>query len=818
MALKTYELKADELIFRCDPKIFDFECTKDLAPLREFIGQDRAIKAIDFGLSMDQNGYNVFVAGLTGTGKTTAVKTYIKKLLDGRKDKDQLSTPDDWCFLFNFEDADRPQIVNIPAGKGKSLRDDMDKLLENLKVELSKAFSSEEFKNEMNKTVEEGQTKQRKLLEALGEEAQQQGFLFQMTTRGPALVPVKDGKPMSEDDYYQLGEDERKQIEEKRAKLLEKMKKAFQSAQELEKDVREKLKKNEREIAEYTVSDLYMKLNEKYAGNEKITQYLERLKEYTLDNIDIFKEEEEKEKQVMGLPESFISRGRDPFIPFRVNVFVDNSESSGPPVVIEPHPTFANMFGKTERRFLFGGYMSDHTMLKAGSLQNANGGYLLINALDILTNPGVWPALKRALKTRELRMEDPYEQFGLIAPQGLRPQAMPLNVKVFIIGDNYLYQMLSRFDEDFWEVFKVKADFDYEIDRTDDNMVHFAAFISGCCEKCELHHFDPEGVARVIEHASRLVSDKNKLTSRFAVVRELVQEADYWANKDGASLVSGKHVESAINERYHRHNLPDEHIREMIREGTLMIDIKGSVIGQINGLSVYSLGDVAFGKPSRITCRTYLGRGGVINIERESQLSGPLHNKGVYILSGYMGWKYAQSTPLSLSASICFEQSYEGVDGDSASSTELYALLSSIAGIPIKQNIAVTGSVNQNGEVQAIGGVNQKIEGFFRVCQAKGLTGDQGVMIPESNRSNLMLKPEVVNAVSSGKFHIYAVRTIDEGIELLTGVKAGKRKKDGSYPKNTVNYAVDQALKGMALKLKDFYHPPEGKHDPAEGQ
>ncbi len=808
MKPKKYELNPYELCWTCNPKLFDFECTKDLAPLREFIGQDRAIRAIDFGLSMNHDGYNVYVAGLTGTGKTTAVKTYIKKLLDAGKGTQQLPEVEDWCYLYNFLDPDRPHIISVPRGQGKTLREEMNDLLNNLKRALFKAFSSDEYRNEMDKAVESGQSEQRKMLDEIRELAQQQGFLFQMTSRGPALIPLKDNKPMSEEDYYGLAENDRKRIDAKRAELQDKMKKIFETASELEKSVRDKLKRNEREVAEFTVSDLFNTLTKIYTEYENIVNYFNALKQYTLDNLDIFREEEEKEKPLMGIPESYLSRGRDPLIPFKVNVFVDNSESAGPPVIIEPHPTHANLFGKTERRFLFGGYLSDHTMLKAGSLHIANGGYLLLNTLDVLNNPGVWPALKRAIKTKEIRMEDPFEQFGIIAPQGLRPQPMPLNIKVFLIGDNSLYQMLSRFDEDFWEVFKVKADFDFEIERTNENMMHFAAFIAGCCDKCELHHFAPDGVAKVVEYASRLVGDQGKLTSRFAVIRELVQEADHWARKDGASLVSRKHVESAIEERFFRHNLPDQHIQEMIDQGTLMIDVDSSVVGQVNALSVYNLGDVSFGKPSRITCRTYLGRGGVINIERESQLSGPLHNKGVYILGGYLGWKYAQNRPLSLSASICFEQSYEGVDGDSASSTELYALLSSLSDIPVKQNIAVTGSVNQKGEIQAIGGVNQKIEGFFRVCKARGLTGNQGVMIPEANRRHLMLRSEVVEAVRKGTFHIYAVKTVDEGIEVITGLKAGKKRKDGSYPRNTVNYAVDRALNNMALQLKEFYRSP----------
>ena len=463
------------------------------------------------------------------------------------------------------------------------------------------------------------------------------------------------------------------------------------------------------------------------------------------------------------------------------------------------------MFGKIERRFLFGGYLSDHTMLKAGALSLANGGYLLVNASDVITNTGVWPALKRAIKNKEVRIEDPFEQFGLIAPQAMRPEPMPIKVKVILTGDALLYQTLSMYDEDFWEIFKVKADFDFEIEKTKENMLDYAAFLSGCCEECETRHFDPSGVAKVIEYSARMVADQERLSSRFAQIKDWIEEANYWASQDNTKFISASHVQKAITERLFRHNLVEERIRDMINRGTVMIDVDGTVVGQVNGLSVYTLGDITFGKPSRITAKTFLGRSGVINIERESQLSGPIHNKGVMILSGYLGWKYAQDKPLSLSASLCFEQSYEGVEGDSASSTELYAILSSLSDIPVKQSIAVTGSVNQRGEIQPIGGVNQKIEGFYKVCQAKGLTGDQGVLVPCQNLRNLMLQEEVVEAVRNGQFHIYSAKTIDEGIEIVTGVNAGERQKDGTYPEGTVNYLVDKQLKEMAERLKGFY-------------
>ncbi len=457
-------------------------------------------------------------------------------------------------------------------------------------------------------------------------------------------------------------------------------------------------------------------------------------------------------------------------------------------------------------------------MLKPGALSRANGGYLLLSAREVIMNPGVWPALKRAIKEQEVRIEDPFEQFGLIAPQGIRAEPMPIKVKIVLIGDAMLYQLLAIYDEDFWEIFKVKADFNFEVEKTEKNVLSYAAFLAGCCEDCKARHFDPSGVARVVEYCSRLVEDQERLSTRFARIQELVEESNYWADKEKAKYISASHVQKAIDEKIFRHNLIEERMQDFIDRGTIMIDVEGAVLGQVNGLSVYSLGDIAFGKPSRITARTFLGRSGVINIERETQLSGPIHNKGVMILSGYLGWKYAQDKPLSLSASLCFEQSYEGVEGDSASSTELYAILSSLSGVPIKQGIAVTGSVNQKGEVQPIGGVNEKIEGFFLSCKAKGLTGEQGVMIPHQNVKNLMLREEVVEAVRNNKFHIYSAKTVDEGIGILTGVPAGERQEDGSYPEGTINYLVDKQLRDMAEKLKSFYGEEKEKEKEKKGK
>ncbi|HUH66164.1 MAG TPA: AAA family ATPase [Syntrophales bacterium] len=802
MDLKQFEVPIEKLRWQCDPAIFDFECTSDMAPLREFIGQDRAIRAIEFGLTMHHEGYNIFVAGLTGTGKTSVVKTYIDRLIASGQIGDG-SRPQDWAYVYNFADPDRPQAIGMPQGSCKDFRNRISDLLNRLKEDLARAFASEEYKNTHKKVVEESQAEQQQILQEIGEETRKQGFVLEMTQMGPVLFPLKDGRPMDQSEYLALDESTRKELDKRHADLLKKVQRTFERLHELQHQTMQKLAGTDKALADVTVSRLFSGHLASYSNQPKIIQYLGDLKKYTLDNLDIFKGEEGKPANIFGLAGNQMMQGRDPYLPFQINVFIDNSDTEGPPVITESNPIYPNLFGKIERRFLLGGYLSDHTMLKPGALHLANGGFLLLSAVEVLTDMGVWPALKRAIRNKEARVEDPFEQFGLIAPQGMRPEPIPIETKIFLIGDPLTYQLLAMYDEEFWELFRVKAEFDYEVQRTPDNIRDFAAFIGGCCEECQVRHFDRTGVAKVLEFTSRMVSDQQKLSSRFSQIREIVLEAEHWAEKDGAELVGAKHVEQALEERRFRHNLPDERIKEMMERGTIMIDTNGAAVGQVNGLSVYSLGDVTFGKPSRITCRTFLGRQGIINIERESKLSGPIHNKGVLILNGYVGSRFAQDFPLSLSASLCFEQSYEGVEGDSASSTELYALLSSLSGVPIRQNIAVTGSVNQKGEVQPIGGVNQKIEGFYGICKAKGLTGSQGVMIPALNVENLMLRQEILDAVKDGQFRIWAVNTIDEGIEILTGVPMGEIV-DGRFPEQTISSKVDVTLRQMAAKLKEY--------------
>lgn len=798
MDLSAYKVPPEKLRWQCDPGFFTFECTADVTPLEEFVGQDRAIQAINFGLGVERSGYNIFVTGLTGTGKTSAVKSHIQKIVKEREAQGKPYKIDDWCHVHNLTDPDRPRALRLPQGQGKKLRSHMEDLLKKLKASLTRAFTSEEYSDQRKRAIDDGQNRNRQLFQEMEKAASKEGLAIQSSPYGVVVIPLIEGRPFSQTEYLALKEEERSTIEAKRAEFMEQIEETIQKAHALEKETADKVKTLDRRTGEHAISRPFNEITKEYKNFPDVLVYLEETKTYTMDNLDLFQEREGQE----ALPK--VPRDKAPFLPFEVNVFIDNSDTKGPPIIIEPNPTHGNLFGKIERRAAMGVYYTDHMMLKPGSIDLANSGYLVLNARDVLLNPGVWESLKRVIKTKEHRLEDPFEQFGLIAPHGLRPQPIPNEVKIIMIGDYSIYQLLSLYDEDFWEIFKVKADFDFQIGRTPEHMDAYCSFISATCRDEKLLAFDRTGVAEVLEYGARLVADQEKLSTRFGQIKDLLIEADFWAQKANSDLVYGKHVQKALDQKIYRSNRVSERINELIAEGTLMVDVEGAAVGQVNGLAVYDLGDISFGKPSRITAKTFMGRRGVINIERESQLSGKIHDKGVLILSGFLGWKYAQDKPLSLSTSLCFEQSYEGVEGDSASSTELYAILSSLSGLPIKQNIAVTGSVNQMGEIQPIGGVNQKTEGFFDVCKAKGLTGEQGVIIPHQNVRNLMLREDVVEAIKQKQFHVYAVKTVDQGIEILTGVSAGERDEKGYYPEGGVNYLVNERLKALAEGLKGF--------------
>jgi predicted ATP-dependent protease len=790
-----YQLPVETLRWRCDLSFLPFSCTADMTPLEDFIGQERAMRAIEFGLGVDKPGFNIFVTGLTGTGKTTIIKAFLEKVSnERRRAAADADLPDDWCYVYNFADPDRPRALRIQRGWGKALQADMERLVRLLQREAKKIFESDEFSSQRQTIIEELQKKQQPMMEELMAKASRGGFSLRMTPSGIVLLPTKDGKPMQEPEYLALSAEEKKRMEEKRSELEREVEETLREGKKLEREIAERLEELEKQAGEYLVRAPFSELKEKYAAYGAVLTYFDEARAHILKNLQKFRGAEASPPALPGPIPIAVEPTTDPFLPYRVNVFVDNSSLQGPPIIVETNPNYHNLFGAVEKKPIVGGYITDFTLIKAGSLSRANGGYLVLYDRDVLANAGVWEALQRVIKTRELRIEEPATFFGWAPPQGLRPEPIPNNTKIIMVGDPFRYRALAAVDPDFRETFKVKADFDNEAGRSQDHITAFACFISDYCNREKLRHFEAGAVARVIEDCARRADDQHKLSTRFSDMADLLVECDYWAGRDNAALVTAAHVERALEEKTFRLNLIEKRLQEMIAEGTILVDVDGDVIGQVNGLAVYQMGDFSFGKPSRITAKTFMGRGGIVNIERESKMSGNSHDKGVLILAGYLGGKFAQERPLSLAASICFEQSYDGVDGDSASSTELYAILSSLAALPLKQGIAVTGSVNQNGEIQAIGGINQKIEGFFDVCRLKGLTGTQGVLVPRANLRNLMLRPDVVEAVRQKQFTIYAVSTVDEGIEVMTGVSAGQRGADGRYPEESVNGRVDKKL------------------------
>jgi len=798
-----------ETCWTCDVDSLNFQCTDELTPLDHFIGQDRALEAIRFGLEVDKPGYNLFVTGLTGTGKASAIKAHLESLVEDLERRERQRPISDWVYVYNFDDPDRPRALRLPVGIGRAFRSNLSEFPNVLKEEIPKVLQSEEYEARRRAIEDDGRKDGQELMAKLEQEAQAANFSLQVTPSGITLFPMLEDRPMTPEEYQALAAEPKQAVDETREQLMQSTQATMPKMRDIEKDTGEKIKTLEREAANLCVSEVFRHMMETFSDVPTIWEYLVRLIEHVLDNLGLFKEQPPAGMQPSpGVTANAGGAGLalNPFLPFEVNVLVDNSGVEGVPIVIEPNPNWGNLFGRIERRSIMGTYVSDHAMLKSGSIHRANGGYLVLNARDMLMYPAVWEGLKRIIRNREIQLEDPAEQAGYSIPQGLRPEPISLDLKVIATGDEGIYRTLSTLDqEDFGDLFKVKAEFDNQIELTPENIQAYCAFICWTCQEEQLLQFDAGGAARVIEYAARQVSDQNKLSTRFGQIKDLLIEADYWARKDSCSLVEATHVRQAKAQKIHRLNLVEERLREMIAEGSLLLEVTGSAVGQINGLAVYDLGDFSFGRPSRITAQTFAGREGVINIEREASLSGRTHDKGVLILGGFLGARYGQERPLTLTASMCFEQSYDGVDGDSASSTELYAIISSLSGLPLKQNIAVTGSVNQNGEIQPIGGVNQKVEGMFDVCRIDGLTGDQGVMIPFQNKRNLMLREDVAEAIKEGTFKVYAVKTIDEGLEILTGVPAGKRQADGSFPKGTVNQLVDQRLKELHQSMRGYY-------------
>jgi len=793
------ELPSEKLRWTCPAEKIRFATTNDFEPCEEIIGQQRALKALKTGLDIKTLGYNIFISGMVGTGRTTTIKQLLERLKKGEP------IPDDILYVNNFKNPDEPRLIVLPAGKGKQFSEESNSLIERLKQNVPALLTSQYYGERRDQIIETQQKKQKDILKTFEDEVAEKGFSVIQVQMGlfvkPDLIPVVEGTPIpfpklealvKENKFKAAAlEDMKKKYEE----LSEKLEQVFGRMRDIEEETRNLMKSWDEEAISPIIKDGVNAIRAKFPGPQT-EAYFAEVEENLYKGIEQFKgprkEDEPKEADL-----------NDPYLEYRVNLLVDNSELEHAPVIMENNPTYINLFGSIESTASrFGAWQTDFTRIKGGSFLKANGGYLVINAQDAISEPGVWPTLKRTLRNQTFEIQN-FSSLFLFAPKSLKPEAVKCNVKVVMIGDDEIYNLLYFLDSDFKKIFKIKAEFDSEVTKDDQTITDYASFIQKICKEDGLNPFDRDGIAAVIEYGTRIAGRQKKVSTRFHIIADVVREASYWASREKKTVVTRRHVDKAVKERFDRVSLIENKIQEMIDEGSIMIDTKGQVVGQVNGLSVYDMGQFSFGKPTRITAKTSVGRAGVINIEREADLSGKTHNKGVLILAGYLRGKYAQTKPLSMAASIAFEQSYGGIDGDSASSTEVYAVLSSLSKLPLRQDIAVTGSLNQKGDIQPIGGVNEKIEGFFDVCKAKGLAGTQGVVIPIQNVQNLMLRADVVEAVRKGKFHIYPVASIDAGIEILTGTKAGEPKPDGGYEEGTVHSLVDQELQRLAQSLKD---------------
>ncbi len=795
---------ADQLRWRLDPNTLSFETTEDLKPLKEIIGQKRGVEAFRFGMGIDKPGYNVFVTGMAGTGRMSTIRKLLEEI-----SKKKAVVPDDYCYVNNFKNSEAPILLRLEPGKGRKFKKDVRNFVEALKKDIPQFFESQDYLNRKKEIMEEYEKKGKDFFKDLDKKVRAEGFALVDIQVGqmkrPEVVPLIDGNPTHIDQVEAMVEkgrfpkDEFEGLKKKQEKLRKDVEQISLDLRTLQKEVQEDIEKMDRLMFTKMATELTAPLKDRYK-TKQISDYIDDMLADMTDNLHIFTPQ--SQQAIPGFP--FTLPEGDAFQPYQVNLIVDNGDQKGPPVIIESYPTYRNLFGSIERVVDRSGvWKTDFSKIKAGSFIKANGGYLVLNLLDAIMEPGVWPALKRSLKTETIEIQT-YDPFYLFTTTGLKPEPIEMDIKVAIISDAYLYHLLLAYDEDVKKIFKVRADFDTSMEKNADSIHQFAEFIKLKKDEDKLMPFDRTAVAALVEYAVRLSGRQEKISTSFPAITDLIREADYWASQDNKKVVQEQHVDKAIEAKVYRSNMIEEHIQEMIDRGTLMIDVDGEVIGQVNGLAVYDLGDYMFGKPSRITASTSMGRSGIINIEREAELSGNTHDKGVLILSGYLRKKYAQDKPLTVSASIAFEQSYSGVDGDSASSTEIYALLSSLANVPLKQYIAVTGSVNQNGEIQAIGGINQKIEGFYDCCRKTGLTGHQGVMMPDSNVKDLMLRKDVVKAIEDGSFNIYKVKTIDEGIEILTDKKAGTKKANGTFPRGTINYLVNEKLQELAEGYINF--------------
>ena len=783
------ELSYKDLKITCDPNLFKFETTEELEPIRTGIGQDRGISALEFGIQIDVKGYNLYLEGPGGVGKTMYTKNYLDHIASKKK------VPNDWCYIYNFENPNEPISVSLPAGQGKEFKESMDGFIKEIKKDIKKTFNADDFEKEKALIKKEFEEKRDILMEELNQKASKYNFQVKSAQNGIYMMPIVNGKTIEEEEFDKLDEATKQDYEEKSIIVQEEIMSVIGKIKEIERDSDKRISEWQSNIALMTVNVHINFLKSKYKRNKKINKFLNDLKQDVLKNIPIFLEDEPKPNE-QAQPQ--IQKSPDPCLNYRVNLFIDNSNREGAPVIMDSNYSYHTIFGKLEYENYYGSLKTDFTMLKPGLLHQANGGYIIFQAKDLLSNMACYEALKKALRVKELSIDNVQDHRSSMVMVSLKPEPIPLDLKVILIGNSDIYHTLLAMDSDFKKLFKIKVEFEDDAPINEENALKLARFVHGFCEQEGLPHLDKTAMAKIIEFSSKLAGSHKKLSTRFNDLSQIIGEAATWAKISKSKVVTGKHIDKALQKRIERVKKYDTRYTEMIQNNSLLINTSGAEVGQINGLTVMTIGDYTFGKPAKITVNTYTGKSGIVNIEREVELSGSSHSKGVLILTGYLGEKFAQDIPLCLTASICFEQLYNGVDGDSASSTELYALLSSLSEIPINQSIAVTGSVNQKGEIQPIGGVNEKIEGFFQICKLRGLTGEHGVMIPIQNVNNLQLSDEVVEAVKNKKFHIYSISTIEEGIEILTGVPAGKKDKDGHFPAGTVNYKVYEKLKKYA--------------------
>ena len=782
--MKKNELNYKQLKNYCNPNVFKFETTDELDDSDLIYGQDRGIKALEFGLSVDSKGYNLYLEGPSGVGKTMYTKKYVSKVASKKK------VPDDWCYIYNFDNPNEPIAISLSAGLGKEFKKDMDDFISDIKNDIKSTFVNEDF--EKQKKLMQSKFEQNKdaLLDKLNKDALKYNFQVKATKSGIYMMPIVDGKTLEEEEFEKLDEKTKKTFEDNSSIVQEQIIDAINKIKLLEKENNKKIEEWQSNIALITINSHISPLKLKYKKNKKIITFLDNIKNDILKNISLFINDEIQHNKNNPQKEEDLK----PWLNYRVNLFVDNSSLKGSPVIMDSNYQYHNLFGKLEYENQFGMLKTDYTMLKAGLLHKANGGYIILQASDLLANQICYDTLKKALLVKEINIENNMEQRSYMVMISLKPEPIPLNVKVLLLGDSEIYHALLALDPDFKKLFKIKVEFEENAPRTDTNIMKLARFVHSFSEKEGMLPLDKEAMAKVVEFASRLADDKDKLSTKFNEIGEIVAESSTWAKLSKKKIVTKDYIEKTLSERIDRIKKYDSKYLEMIKENTLLINTSGFEVGVINGLTVMTIGDYTFGKPARITANTFMGKKGITNIECETEMSGPTHSKGVLILSGYLGETFAQDFPLSLTAILCFEQLYNGVDGDSASSTEAYAILSSLSGIPINQSIAVTGSVNQKGFIQPIGGVNEKIEGFYQVCKSRGLDGNNGVIIPIQNVKNLNLSDEVVLSVKEGKFHIYAISTIDEGIEILTGVPSGKRNSEGKFPNGTIKYLAYEKL------------------------